>query len=148
MAVTKSGRSAIASTTGNDDAHIILRGGKTPNYDAESVAAASTELVKAGLHPALMIDASHANSLKNPENQPLVVDGVATQLEAGDRRIVGMMIESNLVAGRQDLHPGQPLVYGQSITDGCIGWESSVAVLERLAVAATARRATTAREVA
>ena len=148
MAVTKSGRSAIASTTGNDDAHIILRGGKTPNYDAESVAAASAELVKAGLHPALMIDASHANSLKKPENQPLVVDDIATQLEAGDKRIVGMMIESNLVAGRQDLRPGQPLVYGQSITDGCIGWESSVAVLERLAAAATARRATTAREVA
>jgi len=141
MAVTKSGRSAIASTTGNADCHIILRGGKTPNYDAESVELASAELVKAGLPPTLMIDASHANSAKNPENQPLVMANTAAQIEAGDRRIVGVMLESFLVAGRQDLVPGQTLTYGQSITDGCIGWDATVDVLERLAAAVGARRA-------
>ena len=148
MAVTKSGHSAIASTTGNDDAHIILRGGKVPNYDTDSVAAAGAELVKAGLRPAVMIDASHANSAKMPENQPSVADAIAVQVESGDSQIVGVMIESNLVAGRQDLIPGRPLVYGQSITDGCIDWETSVAVLERLANAAAGRRSATAREVA
>ena len=148
LAVTKSGRSAIASTTGNEDAHIILRGGKAPNYDAGSVEATSAELVKAGLRPAIMIDASHANSAKKPENQPLVLEDVARQLETGDRRIVGVMVESNLVAGRQDLVPGRPLTYGQSITDGCIDWDTSVAVLERLAAAVEGRRAVTAREVA
>jgi 3-deoxy-7-phosphoheptulonate synthase len=148
MAVTKSGRSAIASTTGNDDAHIILRGGKSPNYDAASIAAASAELVAAGLRPAVMVDASHANSGKQPENQPAVVEDVAAQIAAGDHRIVGMMIESNLVRGRQDLVPGRPLVYGQSITDGCIDWETSIAVLERLAGASAIRRKGAAREVA
>ena len=139
-AVTKDGRSAIASTTGNDDCHIILRGGKAPNYDAESVDAAAAEAVKAGIAPAIMIDASHANSSKRPENQPLVFEDVGAQVAAGDRRIVGVMIESNLVAGRQDLVPGQPLAYGQSITDGCIGWDATVGVLERLAAATAARR--------
>jgi 3-deoxy-7-phosphoheptulonate synthase len=148
MAVTKSGRSAIASTTGNEDAHLILRGGKAPNYDAASIEAASTELVKNGLRPAIMVDASHANSSKKPENQPLVIEEIARQLEAGDRRIVGTMVESNLVAGRQDLIPGRPLVYGQSITDGCIDWETTVAVLERLAEAVEARRSATSRQVA
>ncbi|HVW92018.1 MAG TPA: 3-deoxy-7-phosphoheptulonate synthase [Devosia sp.] len=148
LAVTKSGRSAIASTTGNDDAHIILRGGKVPNYDAASVEEASAALLAAGLRPAVMIDASHANSAKKPENQPLVLENVAHQLEAGDRRIVGVMIESNLVAGRQDLVPGRELVYGQSITDGCIGWDSTAEVLERLADAVAGRRAATARQVA
>jgi 3-deoxy-7-phosphoheptulonate synthase len=148
LAVTKSGRSAIASTTGNEDAHIILRGGKAPNYDAANVDTASADLVRAGLKPAIMIDASHANSSKKPENQPLVLDEVAGQLEAGDRRIVGVMVESNLVAGRQELILGRPLTYGQSITDGCIDWDTSVAVLERLAAAVEGRRAMTAREVA
>ncbi|MCX5493505.1 3-deoxy-7-phosphoheptulonate synthase [Kaistia dalseonensis] len=141
LAVTKNGRSAIAATAGNGDCHIILRGGKAPNYDAASVDAASREVAKAGLNPSIMIDASHANSSKKPENQPLVVDDIARQLEAGDDRIMGVMVESNLVAGRQDLVPGKPLVYGQSITDGCIDWESSVAVLERLAEAVSGRRA-------
>ena len=145
MPVTKSGRSAIASTTGNKDTHVILRGGKAPNYDAGSVEAASAELTKAGLRPALMIDASHANSAKKPENQPLVVGDVAQQVEAGDRRIIGVMIESNLVAGRQDLVLGRPLTYGQSITDGCIGWDTTVEVLERLADAVETRRGVTAR---
>ena len=142
LAVTKQGRSAIAATAGNEDCHIILRGGKAPNYDAASVDAAAAELARAGLPPLVMIDASHANSAKKPENQPLVIDAIARQLEAGDRRIMGVMVESNLVAGRQDLVPGKPLVYGQSITDGCIDWDSSVAVLDRLAEAVTARRAT------
>jgi 3-deoxy-7-phosphoheptulonate synthase len=141
LAVTKTGRSAVAATTGNDDCHIILRGGKVPNYDAQSVAAAAGEAVKAGLRPALMIDASHANSSKKPENQPLVMENVADQLAGGDRRIVGVMIESNLVAGRQDLVPGTPLTYGQSITDGCIGWDESVAVLRRLSTVVEERRA-------
>jgi 3-deoxy-7-phosphoheptulonate synthase len=141
LAVTKDGRSAIAATTGNDDCHIILRGGKQPNYDAASVEAAAAELVKAKLAPTIMIDASHANSLKKPENQPRVVDEIAAQVAAGDTRIMGVMIESNLVAGRQDLVPGKPLVYGQSITDGCIDWPTSEAVLERLAEAVRQRRA-------
>jgi 3-deoxy-7-phosphoheptulonate synthase len=140
LAVTKSGRSAVAATTGNDDCHIILRGGKAPNYDASSVEAAAAAATKCGLRPALMIDASHANSSKKPENQPLVIENVADQIAGGDGRIIGVMVESNLVAGRQDLVPGKPLVYGQSITDGCIGWEESEAVLRRLAGAVEARR--------
>jgi 3-deoxy-7-phosphoheptulonate synthase len=140
LAVTKDGRSAIASTSGNDDCHIILRGGKAPNFDAESVEAAAQESIKSGIAPAIMIDASHANSSKKPENQPLVLDDVGTQVAAGDRRIIGVMIESNLVAGRQDLVPGVPLTYGQSITDGCIGWDTTVEALERLAAASAARR--------
>jgi len=140
LAVTKDGQSAIASTTGNPDCHVILRGGKTPNFDAASVQAASEVLEKNGLPPRLMVDASHANSSKKPENQPAVIEDIATQLEAGQRRIMGVMVESHLVAGRQDLVEGQPLTYGQSITDGCLGWEASVAVLERLAAAVRARR--------
>jgi 3-deoxy-7-phosphoheptulonate synthase len=143
LAVTKDGRSAIASTTGNDDCHIILRGGKAPNYDAASVEAACAEAVKSGIRPTVMIDASHANSSKKPENQPLVLADVGTQIAGGDRRIVGVMIESNLVAGRQELEVGKPLVYGQSITDGCIGWDTTVEVLEKLADAVSARRALT-----
>ena len=141
MAVTKSGHTAIASTTGNEDCHVILRGGKSPNYDAASVAAACAAIDKAGMAQRVMIDASHANSSKRPENQPQVIADIATQLEAGEQRIVGVMVESHLRAGRQDLVPGQPLVYGQSITDGCIDWDTSVAVLERLAQAVRQRRA-------
>jgi 3-deoxy-7-phosphoheptulonate synthase len=140
LAVTKEGRSAIAATAGNPDGHVILRGGKTPNYDAGSVASASDMLSKAGLPPRLMIDASHANSGKNPDNQPRVIEDIALQLEAGESRIIGVMVESNLVAGQQAMVDGQPLVYGQSVTDGCIGWEDSVAVLSRLAQAVRRRR--------
>ena len=140
MAVTKEGRAAIAATTGNEDCHIILRGGQGPNYDAASVEAASAEARRAGLDPRIMIDASHANSGKKPENQPKVIDAIAHQIAAGDRRIIGTMIESHLVAGRQDLVPGQPLVYGQSITDGCIDWPTSVVLLDRLAEAVRERR--------
>ncbi|MBA3929721.1 MAG: 3-deoxy-7-phosphoheptulonate synthase, partial [Xanthomonas sp.] len=102
--------------------------------------AASQVLVKSGLSARLMVDASHANSGKNPDNQPAVIDDIAAQLEAGERRIVGVMVESHLIGGRQDLVDGQPLTYGQSITDGCLGWEASVQVLERLAVAVRTRR--------
>lgn len=141
LAVTKDGRSAIAATTGNEDCHIILRGGKNTNYDAASVEAAAGAAIKAGLSPAIMIDASHANSSKNPENQPLVLADIGTQLAAGDKRIIGVMLESNLVAGRQDLVPGQDLVYGQSITDGCIDWDTTVKTLTALAEAVEKRRA-------
>ena len=148
MAVTKDGQSAIAATAGNPDCHIILRGGKAPNYDADSVEAASRAAEKAGVEAAIMIDASHANSAKKPENQPLVLADIGAQLAAGDRRIIGVMIESNLVAGRQDLVPGRNLVYGQSITDGCIDWDTTVTTLEALAEAVTQRRATTNQAVA
>jgi 3-deoxy-7-phosphoheptulonate synthase len=140
LAVTKEGQATVAATAGNPDGHVILRGGKTPNYGAEHVAAVCKLLEQAGLPPRLMIDLSHANSAKRPENQPLVAADVAAQLEAGERRIVGVMVESHLVAGRQELVPGKPLVYGQSITDACIDWRASVAVLERLAAAVRRRR--------
>jgi 3-deoxy-7-phosphoheptulonate synthase len=140
MAVTKQGRTAIASTRGNEDCHVILRGGKTPNYDAANVEQACASIRASGLSPRVMIDASHANSGKRPENQPLVVADIATQLEAGEQRISGVMIESHLVAGRQELTAGCELRYGQSITDGCLGWDDSVAVLQRLAAAVRTRR--------
>ncbi|ULR45811.1 3-deoxy-7-phosphoheptulonate synthase [Rhizobium sp. K102] len=139
-AATKDGQAAIASTKGNEDCHIILRGGRRPNYEAADVQAAVSEAVKLGVIPRILVDASHANSNKDPMNQPRVVEDVAGQIAAGNRHIKGMMIESNLVAGRQDLVPGKPLVYGQSITDGCIDWDMSVAVLEDLAKAARERR--------
>ena len=140
LSVTKQGRTAIVGTAGNEDCHVILRGGKAPNHDAASVDAACATIAAAGLMPMVMIDASHANSGKKPENQPRVIDEIAAQLEAGEQRIGGVMVESHLVDGRQDLVDGRELTYGQSITDGCIGWDSSVAVLERLARAVEARR--------
>ncbi|MBV8924781.1 MAG: 3-deoxy-7-phosphoheptulonate synthase [Bradyrhizobium sp.] len=140
MAVTKGGRSAIASTAGNQDCHIILRGGRAPNHDASSVEAAAAELHRAGIGDRLMIDASHSNSGKKPENQPKVIADITRQLCAGQRRIMGVMIESHLVAGRQDVLPGVALTYGQSITDGCIDWETTVSALEVLADAAAARQ--------
>ena len=140
LAVTKQGRSAIAATAGNPDCHVILRGGHVPNYDAPSVEAVCRETLAAGLTTRLMIDASHGNSGKRPERQPLVIEDIAAQIESGERRIGGVMIESNLVAGRQDLVPGKPLVYGQSVTDGCLDWTSSVRVLERLAAAVARQR--------
>jgi 3-deoxy-7-phosphoheptulonate synthase len=140
LSVTKEGQSAIVSTDGNDDCHIILRGGRIPNYDADSVNAAFVEITKAGLVQRLMIDASHANSGKDPENQIPVCAAIASQISGGDARIFGAMVESHLVAGRQDLAPGKPLVYGKSITDGCIGWDDSARALETLAAAVRARR--------
>jgi 3-deoxy-7-phosphoheptulonate synthase len=140
LAVTKQGRSAIATTTGNCDCHVILRGGRVPNYDAASIDATWNVMCTAGVATRIMIDASHGNSNKRPDNQAAVVESVARQLEAGDGRIGGVMLESHLVGGRQDLVPGKPLVYGQSITDGCIDWETSVSLLERLAHAVARRR--------
>ncbi|MHB8814108.1 MAG: 3-deoxy-7-phosphoheptulonate synthase [Steroidobacteraceae bacterium] len=141
LAVTKQGRSAIAATSGNADCHIILRGGRAPNHDAASVEAACRVMAAADVTTRLMIDASHGNSGKRPERQPFVVEDIAAQIEAGDRRIGGVMIESNLVAGRQELVPGRPLLYGQSITDECIDWVTSVKMLERLAAAVARQRA-------
>ncbi len=140
LAVGKDGRAGLAATRGNPDSHVVLRGGKSPNYDAASIAGASAEMISAGLRPCLVVDASHANSGKKPENQPAVIEDIAGQLAGGERRIVGVMIESHLVAGRQDLVAGQPLTYGQSITDGCIDWETSVQTLEVLAQAVRTRR--------
>jgi 3-deoxy-7-phosphoheptulonate synthase len=140
MSVTKDGNSAIFRTTGNDDTHIILRGGQRPNYDTESVNIASEEIVESGLTPKIMIDFSHANSRKKPTKQIQVGHDVAGQVGRGDQRIVGIMIESHLVAGRQDLHPGGGLIYGQSITDACIGWDDTAPLLRELAEAAARRR--------
>ncbi|TNC77321.1 3-deoxy-7-phosphoheptulonate synthase AroG [Janthinobacterium lividum] len=140
LSVTKGGHSAIVSTNGNEDCHIILRGGKTPNYDAASVDDACKAIAAQGLAARLMIDASHANSSKKPENQIPVCADIASQVAGGDDRIVGVMVESHLVAGRQDLIPGKELIYGQSVTDGCIDWSASVAVLENLAAAVKLRR--------
>jgi 3-deoxy-7-phosphoheptulonate synthase len=141
LSVTKGGHTAIVSTKGNHDCHIILRGGRTPNYDASSVSAACAELDRNGLRARLMIDASHGNSAKEPLRQLDVADAIALQLEAGEERIVGVMVESHLVGGRQDLSAGKPLVAGQSITDACLGWEESVRLLDRLAAGVRGRRA-------
>ncbi|HEY2385245.1 MAG TPA: 3-deoxy-7-phosphoheptulonate synthase AroG [Terriglobia bacterium] len=140
LSVTKEGHSAIVSTMGNEDCHVILRGGKQPNYDASSVDSACKELGAAGLTQRVMIDLSHSNSQKNYMRQIEVGREVAGQMMGGDARIMGVMVESNLKAGRQDLVPGRELVYGQSITDACIGWEESVPLLEELAAAVRARR--------
>jgi len=140
LSVTKGGHSAIVATRGNEDCHVILRGGRTPNYDAASVASACEQIAAAGLAQRLMIDASHANSAKKPERQIPVCQDIAGQIAGGDGRIVGVMIESHLVGGRQDLVAGKKLVYGQSITDGCIGWEDTVRALDVLAAAVRQRR--------
>ena len=140
LSVTKGGHSAIVRTLGNEDCHVILRGGKVPNFDAVSVEAACRESSAVSVACRLMIDASHGNSQKKPENQISVAQDVAAQVAGGDERIFGMMIESHLLAGRQDLVAGQPLTYGQSITDGCIAWEDSVPLLEALSTAVRQRR--------
>lgn len=140
LSVTKAGHSAIVSTAGNEDCHVILRGGKTPNYDAASVDAAGRGLAEAGIPARIMIDFSHSNSSKKPENQVAVGGDVAGQLGGGDERIFGVMVESHLKAGRQDLVPGKPLAYGVSITDGCIGWEESRGLLDTLAEGVRKRR--------
>ena len=145
LAVTREGRAAIAATAGNGDCHVVLRGGKHPNYDGASIASAGAELARAGLRERVMVDASHANSSKNHENQPKVVGDLCAQLAAGQERIMGVMVESHLVAGRQDLVAGRPLTYGQSITDACIDWDTSVEVLDNLAAAVRARRETAGR---
>jgi 3-deoxy-7-phosphoheptulonate synthase len=140
LSVTKGGHSAIVSTRGNEDCHVILRGGARPNSDAASVAQACAELARAGQAQRLMVDASHANSSKDPQRQLEVCADIGRQLGGGETRILGVMIESHLVAGRQDLVPGQPLAYGQSITDACLGWEASVEGLLALARGVQERR--------
>ena len=140
MSLTKEGHSAIFSTTGNDDCHIILRGGKKPNYDAASIQNAVSQLEQSGLRSTLMVDCSHANSNKDYRRQIDVCRDVAGQVAKGDRHIMGVMIESHLVEGRQDVVAGKELTYGQSITDACISWESTETLLRELAVAVRARR--------
>ena len=140
LSVTKGGHSAIVHTAGNEDCHIILRGGKTTNYDAASVDATCNDLAHAGLAARVMVDCSHANSQKQHDRQVAVAHDVAGQVAGGDARIFGLMIESHLNPGRQDLIPGQPLQYGVSITDGCIGWDATEGVLRELAEAVRARR--------
>jgi 3-deoxy-7-phosphoheptulonate synthase len=145
LGVHKNGQVATVHTKGNPDCHIILRGGKAPNYDADSVAAACKELDAAGQRPSLMVDCSHANSSKQHQRQIEVAADLARQVGGGSTSIFGVMVESHLVPGAQKFTPGehQPcnLTYGQSITDACIGWDDSVAVLETLSEAVKARRA-------
>jgi 3-deoxy-7-phosphoheptulonate synthase len=141
MSLTKAGHSAIFTTSGNPDCHIILRGGKQPNYDAEHVQGSAEALAKAGLPELMMIDLSHANSQKQHKKQLEVGSDVAHQISQGDQRIMGVMIESHLEEGRQNLEIGKPLTYGQSITDACLGWDDSLGLMQQLAAAVSARRA-------
>ena len=140
LSVTKYGHSAIVETSGNGDCHIILRGGKEPNYSAHHVNAVKAGLEKAGLDAQVMIDFSHANSSKQFQKQLVVSDDVAQQIAGGEKAIIGVMIESHLVEGNQNLESGEPLVYGQSVTDACIGWEDTEKVLRQLADAVKTRR--------
>jgi len=140
LSVTKTGHSAIVETGGNPDCHVILRGGKEPNYEEPFVKAAAAELAAVGLAQKLMVDFSHANSRKDYKRQMEVCQDVANQMAAGDSHIFGVMVESHLVEGRQDLKPGCALTYGQSITDACIGWDDTESLLTTLADAVKARR--------
>jgi 3-deoxy-7-phosphoheptulonate synthase len=146
LSVTKGGHSAIVETKGNEDCHIILRGGKEPNYDAASIEAAAEQLGAAGLQAKIMVDFSHSNSSKQHQRQVEVSHNIAEQVAVGDSRIFGVMVESHLKAGRQDLIPGEPLVYGMSITDACIAWEDSAGILEELSEAVERRRVVLANE--
>jgi 3-deoxy-7-phosphoheptulonate synthase len=145
LSVHKNGQVAIVETAGNPDCHVILRGGKAPNYDAESVAAACKDLEAAKLHPSLMVDFSHANSSKQHERQVVVAKDIAGQIAGGSNKVFGVMVESHLCAGAQKFTPGKDdpakLAYGQSITDACIGWDDSAEVLQILSDAVKARRA-------
>ena len=144
LSVHKNGQVAIVQTKGNKDCHVILRGGKAPNYDAASVADACEELVAAKLAPQLMVDCSHANSSKQHQRQIDVARDIGSQLAAGQRHIIGVMVESHLLAGAQKFNAGKDdpakLTYGQSITDACIGWDDSLTVLQVLSDAVAARR--------
>lgn len=140
LSVTKNGESAIIVTKGNDDCHVILRGGKTPNYESHHVNAVSEQLSDANLLPRLMIDCSHANSQKQYEMQIQVAENIGKQIAGGDQRIAGVMVESHLKAGKQSHTPGCPLEYGQSITDACLGWEQTETLLNSLADAVRQRR--------
>lgn len=140
LSVTKFGHSAIVETKGNSDCHIILRGGKEPNYSKEHVSAIGEQLEKAGLDINIMVDFSHANSSKQFKRQMLVGEDVAAQVSKGNYGIFGVMIESNLIEGRQDYVAGQALCYGQSITDACIGWDDTESILATLNQSIIARR--------
>ena len=140
MSLNKEGHSAIFSTRGNHDCHIILRGGKQPNYDAGSIQHAAEQLEKYGLKPLMMVDCSHANSMKDYNRQVDVCNNVVSQVANGENRIMGVMLESHLVEGRQDVIDGQSLTYGQSITDACISWETTEDCLRDLADAVRKRR--------
>ena len=140
LSVTKWGHSAIVNTSGNGDCHIILRGGKEPNYSAKHVAEVKEGLNKAGLPAQVMIDFSHANSSKQFKKQMDVCADVCQQIAGGEKAIIGVMVESHLVEGNQSLESGEPLAYGKSITDACIGWEDTDALLRQLANAVKARR--------
>jgi 3-deoxy-7-phosphoheptulonate synthase len=140
ISITKSGHVAVFKTAGNEDCHVILRGGKAPNYDAASIEAACGELAAAGLAQRVMVDFSHANSSKQYRRQLDVGADIAGQLAAGERRIVGAMVESHVNPGRQDLVPGKPLEYGVSITDACLGWADTVNLLDTLAEGVRKRR--------
>ncbi len=140
LSVTKSGHTAIFQTQGNQDCHIILRGGFKPNYDVASVDVAIQDLESNGLTPNIMIDASHGNSSKKAENQVPVCENIAGNIARGNQHIIGVMIESNLVAGRQELGEGKNLMYGQSITDACLGWQDSSMLLGKLAESVRRRR--------
>ena len=146
LSVTKEGKSAIFSTQGNKDCHIILRGGREPNYDATHVEAVSRDLQASGLRPNLMIDFSHANSQKQFKKQLDVAENVSQQIADGDVRIIGAMIEGHLVEGRQDYTDREALVYGQSITDPCISWEDSYLLLKKLSEAVQQRRVSLAED--
>jgi 3-deoxy-7-phosphoheptulonate synthase len=141
LSVTKQGVAAIVATNGNPDCHVILRGGSSgPNYDAASIARAVEQLRSSGLPPRLMVDCSHANSNKDHERQPAVVDAVVEQVSGGSPAVLGAMLESFLIAGRQDHQKGRALTYGQSITDRCMSWERTEPLLARLAAAVRKRR--------
>jgi 3-deoxy-7-phosphoheptulonate synthase len=140
LSVTKEGHSAIVSTSGNEDCHVILRGGRKPNFDAENVEATSVELGSAGLPARIMIDASHGNTSKDFERQTEVCARIGEQVAGGEERIFGVMVESHINPGRQDLVPGKELLYGVSITDACLGWQESSEVLDCLAEAVRERR--------
>jgi 3-deoxy-7-phosphoheptulonate synthase len=140
IGMTKMGMAAIFETRGNADCHVILRGGREPNYDAASIDAACATLRRAGLREQVMVDASHANSAKEPRRQIEVVRNIARQIADGEKRIIGVMMESHLNEGRQDLRPGVPLSPGISITDACLGWDDTAALLTALAQAVRARR--------
>ncbi|HEU5075253.1 MAG TPA: 3-deoxy-7-phosphoheptulonate synthase [Polyangiaceae bacterium] len=141
LSVTKQGLAAIVTTRGNPQCHLILRGGSNgPNYDKSKVDTAVSSLEASGLKPTVMVDCSHANSGKRHENQPKVAEAIAAQIAAGSRAITGVMLESFLVAGRQEPVAGQPLTYGQSITDACLAWDTTLPVLRTLADAVRARR--------
>ncbi len=144
LSVAKSGQVAIVQTNGNQDCHVILRGGKAPNYDAEAVAQACEQLAAAGLPASLMVDCSHANSSKQHKKQLDVAQSIAEQLAAGSKQIFGVMVESHLCEGAQKFNPGEDSIaalnYGQSITDACVGWDDSTAILDTLAAGVAARR--------